>query len=470
MITPVLLAGGSGTRLWPLSRELFPKQFLPLTGPESQLQATARRLAGLPLVTAIIVCGEEHRFVVAEQMRAVGLEDAHILLEPVGRDTAPAIAVAALEALAEGAENPVLLVLPSDHVIADVQSFQKTVQLGYKQALDGRMVTFGIVPDSPATGYGYIQAEMGDSAVLPLLSFTEKPDLDTARQYLDQGGYYWNSGMFMFRAGDYLDQLKALAPEIYAACVQAHQKAQREKDFIRLDADSFSASPSDSIDYAVMEKTSGAVVLPLEAGWSDLGSWDAVAQASGPDASGNVEQGDVMSLGNSNCLLRSEQRLVAAIGLQDQVVIETADAVLVAHKNQLQQVKTLVKELTLAKRDEVLNHRKVERPWGSYETLVKGPRFQVKKIVVKPGARLSLQMHHHRAEHWVVVHGTAEAHCDGEVLLLSENQSTYIPIGCKHRLINPGASPLELIEIQSGDYLGEDDIVRYEDTYGRVAS
>lgn len=468
MITPVLLAGGSGTRLWPSSRELFPKQFLPLLGEESLLQTTARRLDGIAFSQSIVVCGEEHRFVVAEQMRSAGAPDTRILLEPEGKDTAPAIAVAALEALTGDDVDPVLLVLPSDHVIKNLAAFQAVVQTGCEQAQEGHLVTFGIVPDSPATGYGYIEAEQGDAAVLPLLSFTEKPNLEDAQKYLDAGGYFWNSGMFMFRAKDYLERLEKLAPEMFTACVQAHAKARRELDFIRLDKAAFKASPSDSIDYAVMEKTSAAVVLPLDAGWSDLGSWDAVAEALGPNAEGNVEQGDVLSLDNNNCLFRSERRLIAAIGLRDQVVIETADAVLVADKSQLQKVKTLVKQLKSERRDEAFNHPKVERPWGSYETLVKGARFQVKKIVVNPGARLSLQKHHHRAEHWVVVSGTAEVHCDDKTLLLSENQSTYIPLGGKHRLINPGAIPLELIEIQSGSYLGEDDIVRYEDTYGRV--
>ena len=472
MITPVLLAGGSGTRLWPLSRELFPKQFLPLTGKDSLLQATLKRLDRLPAEPCIVVCGEAHRFIVAEQMRDIDIQDARILLEPAGRDTAPAIAAAALEALHGSDKDPVLLVLPSDHVIADIDAFISVVQAGEAQAREGQLVTFGIVPTEPATGYGYIQIKKPDEAaeqsVLPLLSFTEKPDAERAQEYLNKGDYYWNSGMFMFRAKDYLARLKLLAPAIYEACLQAHESARREADFIRLDEAAFKRSPSDSIDYAVMEKTEAAVVIPLDAGWSDLGSWDAVAQATGPDAQGNVEQGDVLSLDNHNCLLRSEQRLIAAIGLENIVVIETADAVLVAEQGQLQKVKTLVKQLKNDQREEAINHRKVPRPWGSYETLSAGSRFQVKRIVVKPGASLSLQMHHHRAEHWVVVHGTAEVHCDEQVLLLSENQSTYIPLGSKHRLVNPGTIALELIEIQSGSYLGEDDIVRFEDSYGRL--
>lgn len=471
MITPVLLAGGSGTRLWPLSRELYPKQFLALAGEDSLLQATVSRLQGLPCTELITVCGEAHRFVVAEQLQESGQQAARILLEPCARDTAPAIAVAALEAIQSNGEEAVLLVLPSDHIITDLAAFQAAMLRGAEQATRGQLVIFGIVPDAPATGYGYIQvggeAQAGDAAVLSLSSFVEKPDRATAEKYLHTGSYYWNSGMFMFQARDYLARLEQLAPEMHAACQQAHAQAQRESDFIRLDADAFSASPSDSIDYAVMEKTDTAVVIPLDAGWSDLGSWDAVAAVAGPDAEGNVQRGDVLSVDNSNCMLHSEHRLLAAVGLRDQVVVETADAVLVADRQHLQQVKALVQSLRAAGRPEVVDQRRVHRPWGSYESIADGPRFQVKRIVVKPGARLSLQMHHHRAEHWVVVQGTAEVQCDDRTLLLSENESTFIPLGARHRLGNPGTIPLELIEIQSGSYLGEDDIVRFDDAYGR---
>ena len=478
MITPVLLAGGSGTRLWPLSRELFPKQFLPLTGEKSLLQATATRLSGLDLAQWIVVCGEEHRFVVAEQLRVDGVEHPHILLEPAGRDTAPAIASAALEAIYNNSDDPILLVLPSDHVITDAQAFQSVVKQGAQQAAAGQLVTFGIVPDAPATGYGYILAssmEDGvnkgcESPVLTLECFVEKPDASHAQQYLDAGGYFWNSGMFMFRARDYLSRLAEHAPAIHAACVKAHANAYREQDFIRLEEEAFLASPKDSIDYAVMEKTVGAVLLPLDAGWSDLGSWDAVAEAAGADSQGNVEQGDVVGMDNSNCLLRSEQRLVTAIGLHNQVVIETADAVLVADKSQLQKVKTLVQRLKEQNREEVSNHRKVQRPWGSYETLAEGPQFKVKRIIVHPGQSLSLQMHNKRAEHWVVVRGVAQVTCGEASFELVADQSTYIPLQTRHRLANTSEASLELIEVQSGSYLGEDDIIRYDDDYGRGAA
>ncbi|MDX1497289.1 MAG: mannose-1-phosphate guanylyltransferase/mannose-6-phosphate isomerase [Salinisphaeraceae bacterium] len=470
MITPVLLAGGSGTRLWPLSRKLYPKQFLPLVGAETLLEATTTRLQGLEVNQVIAVCGEDHRFVVAEQLRNTGHESARILLEPLGRDTAPAIAVAALEALEGADDDPVLLVLPSDHCIENIDSFHAAVRLGLEQAQQGHLVTFGIVPTGPATGYGYIQVDTNsdEQAILPLLNFVEKPELETAKEYLATGGYYWNSGMFMFRAKDYLERLATHQAEMHAACAKAHSEAEREFDFIRLGHKAFESCPADSIDYAVMEKTDQAVVIPLDAGWSDLGSWDAVAEVAGPDENGNVLQGDVVELDNRNCLLRSEGRLLAAVGLDNQVVIETSDAVLVADKGQLQNVKTLVQQLQKLGRDEAVNPAVVHRPWGSYETVAEGGRFQVKRIIVKPGARLSLQMHHHRAEHWVVVQGTAEVFCDDKTLLLSENESTYIPLGARHRLGNPGNIALELIEIQSGSYLGEDDIVRFEDHYGRA--
>lgn len=432
------------------------------------LQQTAQRLKGLPMQGCIAVCGEEHRFVVAEQLNAASMDgDISILLEPEGRDTAPAIAAAALEASKIYGAEAILLVLPTDHLIADVAGFQRAIKLGAEQAALGQLVTFGIVPTRPATGFGYIHAGPSESEVKPLLEFVEKPDRQRAEEYLTAGSFLWNSGMFMFRAQDFLKRLQALAPDINQAVEQSHADARRDVDFVRLEAKAFKASPKDSIDYAVMEKTDSAVVIPLGVGWSDLGSWGAVAEACGPDANGNVEQGDVLGMDNRDCLLRSEHRLVAAIGLQDQVVIETADAVLVASKNELQKVKTLVQKLKAGTRDEVSNLPRVHRPWGSYETIADGSRFQVKRIIVKPGERLSLQMHHHRAEHWVVVQGTAEVQCNDETILLSENQSTYIPLGAKHRLTNPGTIDLELIEIQSGAYLGEDDIVRYDDNYGR---
>ncbi|MEO8367251.1 MAG: mannose-1-phosphate guanylyltransferase/mannose-6-phosphate isomerase [Pseudoxanthomonas sp.] len=462
---PVILSGGSGTRLWPLSREAYPKQFLALAGDDTMLQATWLRVQALASAAPLIVANEEHRFMVAEQLRQVDCSPAAILLEPVGRNTAPAIAVAALQAIADGSD-PLLLVLPSDHVISDVAAFQAAVRAAEPAAREGRLVTFGIVPTGPETGYGYIRAEAG-KGVRAVAEFVEKPDADTAAKYLASGEYFWNSGMFLFRAGAYLAELERQQPAMLAACRAALAAARRDVDFVRLDKDAFAACPSDSIDYAVMEKTAQASVLPISVGWNDVGSWAALWDIAEQDGNGNAHHGDVIAEGCHNTLAWGDGRLVALLGLQDVVVVDTADALLVAHRDHVQDVKRIVSELKAAGRPEPTWHRKVYRPWGSYDSIDVGERFQVKRITVKPGAQLSLQMHHHRAEHWIVVSGTGRITRGEETLILSENQSTYIPLGVKHRLENPGVVPLELIEVQSGSYLGEDDIVRFEDVYGR---
>ena len=496
MIIPVILSGGSGSRLWPLSRELYPKQLLPLVSDRTMLQETVTRLEGLPgLGQPMVICNEQHRFMVAEQLRQVGADQATILLEPVGRNTAPAVALAALQAGA-GGEDPLLLVLPADHVIRDAAAFRAAAQAGAALAEGGKLVTFGIVPDKAETGYGYIRAgeplegrglEAGGwgllqgsdtldpgsgtrdpkAAAYAVAAFVEKPDLATAERYVAAGDYYWNSGMFLFRASVYLEELGRFAPAMLAACRKALETAQQDLDFIRLDAAAFAACPADSIDYAVMEKTAAAAVIPLAAGWSDVGSWSALWEVAQADAAGNVLVGDVLAADSRNSYLHASSRMLATVGIADLVVVETADAVLVAGKDRVQDVKKIVEQLKRDGRGEALLHRKVNRPWGSYESIDSAERFQVKHIIVRPGATLSLQMHHHRAEHWVVVKGTARVTRGDEVLTLSENQSTYIPLGVTHRLENPGRIPLELIEVQSGSYLGEDDIVRFEDKYGR---
>ena len=463
-LQPVLLSGGSGTRLWPLSREAYPKQFLPLAGDDTMVQATWRRVEALADLAPIVVANEEHRFLVAEQLRQVGAPVPAILLEPVGRNTAPAIAAAALQAMAGGAD-PLLLVLPSDHVVRDVAGFQRAVREASSAAEAGALVTFGIVPDAPETGFGYIQAEAGDG-LRQVLRFVEKPDAATARSYLDAGGYYWNSGMFLFRASRYLEELARFRPDIVDAVRAAHAAARHDGDFVRLDKDAFSACPSDSIDYAVMEKTADAMVLPVDIGWNDVGSWSALWDVAERDADGNAHHGDVIAVDSRNSYAYA-QLLVALVGVDDIVVVETDDAVLVARKDKVQEVKQVVARLKQEQRSQAVLHREVHRPWGSYDSVDNGGRHQVKRIKVKPGAALSLQMHHHRAEHWIVVSGTAKVTRGDETLLLSENESTYIPLGVKHRLENPGKVPLELIEVQSGSYLGEDDIVRFEDVYGR---
>jgi len=463
-IQPVILSGGSGTRLWPLSREAYPKQFLPLAGQLTMLQATWKRVAPIASRGPLVIANEEHRFVAAEQLQQVGAEPAAIILEPVGRNTAPAIAVAALEATRDGADA-LMLVLPSDHVITDEAAFRSAVQAAASAAEAGKLVTFGIVPTGPETGYGYIKAADGQG-LRAVERFVEKPDLDTASSYVASGQYYWNSGMFLFKASRYLQELERLQPAMLAGSRTAWQQSRRDADFTRLDKDAFAAVPSDSIDYAVMERTADAVVIPLDAGWNDVGSWTALRDVSQQDGDGNAHQGDVIAIDCRNTYAYG-QRLVAMVGLDDVIVVETDDAVLVGKADRMQEVKTVVAQLKANGRSEASWHRKVYRPWGAYDSIDNGERFQVKRITVKPGGTLSLQMHHHRAEHWIVVSGTAEVTRGDEVILLSENQSTYIPLGVTHRLRNPGKLPLELIEVQSGSYLGEDDIVRFEDTYGR---
>ena len=465
MLTPVVLSGGSGTRLWPLSRELYPKQLLPLVGERTMLQETLQRLSGIQTAAPIVVCNDAHRFLVAEQLRQLGTTPQAIILEPVGRNTAPAIALAALRA----APDALLLVLPADHVIRDVPAFQKAIAAALPAAEAGKLVTFGIVPTAPETGYGYIkQAASSDAlAARPIEQFIEKPDLPRAEAFLREGGYFWNSGMFLFRADRYLAELNSHAPGIAAAARAALSAAQPDLDFVRVDRAAFEACPSDSIDYAVMEKTRDAVVVPLAAGWSDVGSWSALHQALPADARGNVTKGDVFAEDSDGCYLYAESRLVSTVGLKDHVVVETKDAVLVAPKDRVQDVKKLVTRLKAEGRYEHSLHREVYRPWGSYDSIDNGHRFQVKRLTIKPGAQLSLQLHHHRAEHWIVVSGTARITCGEKIFLLEENQSTYIPIGEKHRIENPGKIPLHIIEVQSGSYLGEDDIVRFEDRYGR---
>lgn len=429
------------------------------------LQATWNRVKSVAGAPPIVVAGEDHRFMVAEQLREVGCSNATILLEPVARNTAPAIAVAAIEAMRDGTD-PLLLVLPSDHVIADVAAFQNALRLASIAAEAGQLVTFGIVPTAAETGYGYIQAAAGEG-VCSVKRFVEKPDAETAQSYLASGNYFWNSGMFLFKASAYLEALSKFQPRLLEASQDALNNAQRETDFVRLDKASFERSPSDSIDYAVMEKTDRAAVLPINVGWNDVGSWSAMWEVADQDTDGNAHHGDVISEHCKNTLAWGDERLVALLGIEDIVVVDTADAVLVAHKDKVQDIKGIVEQLKSSGRSEPSAHRKVYRPWGNYDSIDVGDRFQVKRITVKPGAQLSLQMHHHRAEHWIVVSGTGRVTRGDEVIMLSENQSTYIPLGVKHRLENPGVVPLELIEVQSGSYLGEDDIVRFEDVYGR---
>ncbi len=474
MIVPVILSGGGGSRLWPLSREQYPKQFLPLIGSSTMIQQTLTRLQGLSdLSPSVIVCNEDHRFVVAEQLRQISQQPDAIILEPCGRNTAPAVAVAALHARRHD-EDPVLLILPADHLIDDIPRFQSAISAASKQADAGALVTFGIVPTCPETGYGYIRGDKSrqqrsdsDFSVVPVVEFVEKPDTATAQKYLDDGHYFWNSGMFMFRASRYLEELEKHQPEMLSACVVAYQGLTADMDFRRLPTKLFALCPSNSIDYAVMEKTRDAVVVPLDVGWNDIGAWSALWETGRQDEFGNVVTGDVVQIDSSNNYLHATTRLLTVAGVENLIVVETADAVLVTTRDQSQQVKNIVDRLKQNKRSETSLHRRVNRPWGAYEGVDQGERFQVKRITVNPGASLSLQMHHHRAEHWVVVRGTAKVTCGEKVMLLGENQSTYIPLGETHRLENPGLIPLEMIEVQSGEYLGEDDIVRFDDIYGR---
>jgi mannose-1-phosphate guanylyltransferase/mannose-6-phosphate isomerase len=481
LIQPVVLSGGSGTRLWPLSREKYPKQLLPLIGDDSLLQATIRRVEGIQgaeLAPPMVVCNEEYRFVIAEQMRLMG-KPGSVILEPLGRNTAPALTLAARAAIKNGAD-PVLLVMPADHVIMDPAAFRAAVIQGAVLAQDGAVVTFGITPDAPETGYGYIQSgeAFGAGGAKRIARFVEKPDLETAQRYLREGTYSWNSGLFMMKASVWLAALELCRADIAKACATAWDQGSTDGEFVRVGKEAFSACPSDSIDYAVMERLAGqngvtvsglplGVVIPLAAGWSDVGAWEALWNVLPKDDAGNVAQGDVLMQDSRNTLALSEGRLIACVGVDDLIVVETADAILVAHKNKTQDVKKIVDRLKQAGRSEGQAHRKVFRPWGWYDSIDHGERFQVKRIVVKPGAALSLQMHHHRAEHWIVVSGTAKVTVGDKTVLLSENESTYIPLGTTHRLENPGKLALEMIEVQSGSYLGEDDIVRFEDVYGR---
>lgn len=479
-LLPVVLCGGSGTRLWPLSRETYPKQFLALTGARTMLQETALRLQGvsqIPVAKApILVCNTEHRFLAASQLMEAGISGARIVLEPTGRNTAPALTLAALQAQSDGGD-PVLLAMPADHVMASLPAFHSAIERGFCIASSGAMVTFGIVADKPETGYGYIQCgqAMEGEGAHHIASFAEKPDAARAQSYLDAGNYLWNSGLFMVRTSVWLKAIQSCRPDIFTACADAMASAQKDVDFIRPDTEAFNACPSDSIDYAVMERLPSrpdlgvpTCVVPLQAGWSDLGAWDALWQVREQDAQGNVQVGDTIQHGCSNSLLLSSSRLVAGVGLDNIVVVETADAILVADKRQTQEVKQIVAKLRETGHKLTHTHRKTHRPWGWYDSIDQGDRFQVKRIVVNPGARLSLQMHHHRAEHWVVVRGTAEVTNGEKTFLLGENESTFIPLGHIHRLTNPGKVPLEIIEVQSGSYLGEDDIVRFEDSYGRA--
>ena len=463
---PVIMSGGSGTRLWPLSRKHKPKQFLTLFGDKTMFQETLIRLNGLDdLSSPIVVCNHDHRFMVAEQLQELDIANPAIVLEPCGRNTAPAIAIAALQAMVDG-DDPILLVLAADHVIQHTQAFHHAVNIAKKEAEEGKLVTFGIVPTSANTGYGYIQAEE-KNAVSNVKAFVEKPNLHTAMQYLDSGDYYWNSGMFMFKASVLLAEMERHSPAILSYCRDALKKSTHDLDFIRLDNQSFDGCPSDSLDYAVMEHTNKAVVVPLAAGWSDVGSWSSLWESAIQDENNNVLQGDVMLDDVQDSYIHSEHRLVSVLGVTNIVVVETPDAVMVASKDSAQNVKNIVERLKNSNRSEADMHRLCYRPWGQYDAIDKGDRFQVKRITVNPGASLSLQMHHHRAEHWIVVKGTAEVTCEDAITLLSENESTFIPVGKKHRLHNPGKFPLEIIEVQSGSYLGEDDIVRFEDNYHR---
>tara|TARA_B110000879_G_scaffold120515_1_gene159879 strand:+ start:878 stop:2275 length:1398 start_codon:yes stop_codon:yes gene_type:complete len=463
MIKAVIMAGGSGSRLWPLSRAGHPKQFLALNGQETMLQSTIRRLRLLEISSSVTICSEEHRFFVAEQLREIDKLDS-IILEPVGKNTAPAIALAAITS----DDDTLLLVLPADHVIQDEVAFTKAVNDATASAQAGKLVSFGIVPNEAHTGYGYIKMGDQDGSGFVVDKFIEKPSSGVARDYIESGNYLWNSGMFLFKASRYLEELNKFRPDIYKSCVAATDGIESDLDFLRVNKEIFSGCPSESIDYAVMEKTADALVVPMDAGWSDIGSWSSLWDISEKDKDGNATDGDVMLHNVRNCYIKSGGRLVVAVGVDDLVVIDTKDALMVAHKDAVQDVKIITQKLKADDRSEWELHREVYRPWGKYDSIDNGYRYQVKRITVKPGAKLSVQMHHHRAEHWIVVSGTAKVTNGDRTFLLSENESTYIPLGSIHALENPGEDKLELIEVQSGSYLGEDDIVRFEDIYGRV--
>ena len=468
LIHPVIMSGGAGSRLWPLSRQLYPKQLLPLAGERTMIQETAARVKGSHFAAPLVVCNQEHRFLIAEQLRELGAQDPTIVLEPVGRNTAPVAAVASL-ILAEEDPSALVLLMPADHVVEDIKSFAQAVEIAAAAAREGAIATFGIKAKGPEIGYGYIQRgeAMAVKGSYRVKHFFEKPDRADAQAYVDAGDYFWNGGIFVFRAATYLEELARFEPVIAAQCRQAVAKGRRDLDFFRLDEEAFSASPSKSIDYAVMEHTSHAVVVPVDMGWSDVGSWQSLWEIAERDGNGNSQDGDVVALNVKNSYLRSEGPLLAAVGVDDVVVVATQDAVLVTRRDATQDVKKVVEEIERSGRHHHKHHRQVFRPWGSYDSIDFGDRFQVKRIIVNPGGKLSLQMHHHRAEHWVVVTGTAKVTCNDKVFLLHENESTFIPQGATHRLENPGTIPLHLIEVQSGAYLGEDDIVRFQDTYGR---
>ena len=467
MIKAVIMAGGSGTRLWPLSRAAHPKQFLTLHGDDTMLQATFKRLDDLDIQSSVTICNEEHRFFVAEQLREIDRLGS-IILEPVGRNTAPAIALAALSS-PEG-EDPLLLVLAADHVIQDEASFTETVRNAIPLAESGKLVTFGIVAHEPNTGYGYIKKGEAQGPGFIVDTFVEKPSIDVAIEYLESGDYFWNSGMFLFKASRYLEELQKYRPDIYEACHLSMKDISKDNDFLRVNEVAFDACPSDSIDYAVMEQTYDALVVPMDAGWSDIGSWSSLWDVSDKDGNGNATYGDVILHKTNNSYIRTDGKLVVAIGVDDLVIISTKDVLAVAHKDSVQDVKAVAQKLKAESRTEWEHHREVYRPWGKYDSIDSGDRYQAKRITVKPGAKLSVQMHHHRAEHWIVVSGTAKVTNGEKTFILSENESTYIPVGVIHALENPGKVPLEMIEVQSGSYLGEDDIVRFEDAYGRVTS
>ncbi len=474
MICPLILAGGSGTRLWPLSRELWPKQLIELTGEHTMLQDTVLRLKDFPgMQTPMIICNEKHRFMVAEQLRMIDIRAASILLEPVGRNTAPAVCLAALKAVSAG-DDPLLLVLPADHFIQDIKAFHQALETAAHFAEQNFLITFGIVPESPETGYGYIRRgkELSASrdahvtgAAFAIEQFVEKPDKETAEQYLQSGAYCWNSGMFMFRASAVLAGMEKHVPDILNACRNAMEKGKEDLDFFRVDIAAFEACPSDSIDYAIMEKTDRGAMVPFQAGWNDLGSWEALWQTGAKDDQGNVVQGDVLLHDVHNSYLHGGTRLLAAVGLENHIVVETADAVLISPRSRVQDVKILVNRLKAASREETVSHKKRYMPWGFAETLVKSERFIIKQVKVKPGAVISRQIHFNRAEHWIVLRGTAQVSRGDEEIILTEDHSTYIPPGMPHRLVNPGKIPLEMVEVQSGSYLGEDDIARLEDVY-----
>ena len=462
MIKAVVMAGGSGTRLWPLSRAGHPKQFLKLIGDKSMLQSTMKRLECLDISSSVTICNEEHRFFVAEQLREIDTLGS-ILLEPIGRNTAPAIALAAFTA----DDDPLLLVLAADHVIQDEAAFTNAINEAVPLAESGKLVTFGVVPNEAHTGYGYIKMGRQVESGFVVDKFVEKPSNEVAHQYIESKGYLWNSGMFLFKASRYLEELKKFRPDIYEACSASIVGMVSDLDFLRVNEDKFKACPSESIDYAVMEKTADAVVVPMDAGWCDIGSWSSLWDISDKDSNGNASQGDVLLHNSSDCYVRADKKLVAAVGLKDLVIVDTKDALMVAHKDSVQDAKIIAQQLKKESRSEWKLHREVHRPWGKYDSIDHGERYQVKRITVKPGAKLSVQMHHHRAEHWVVVSGSAKVTNGEKTFLLSENESTYIPIGVIHALENPGKVDLELIEVQSGSYLGEDDIVRFDDRYGR---